>query len=102
MVIPANVAVVGDELRSTTIMPADGYELDNMFYMHNGPGLRNCTLQGFNRNIRRSNDNLTRRPTAGAYVSLDPQLIADFYAWITTKSSYVPQMLQHLEQVVLV
>ena len=90
MVIPANVAVVGDELRSTTIMPADGYELDNMFYMHNGSGLRNCTLQGLSGTLGEPNDNLTRRPTAGAYVSLDPATSpADSYAWITTKSPYV-------------
>jgi len=90
MVIPANVAVVGDELRSTTILPADGYENSDMFYMHNGSGLRNCTLQGLNGTLGPPNDNLTRRPTAGAYVSLDPATGPDAtYAHITTKSPYV-------------
>ena len=90
MVIPADVAVVGDELRSTVVMPADGYELDNMFYMHNGSGLRNMTLQGLSGTLGQPNDNLTRRPTAGAYVSLDPATgPADVYAHITTKSPYV-------------
>ena len=90
IVIPKDVAVVGDELRSTVIMPADGYELDNMFYMHNGSGLRNMTLQGLSGTLGQPNDNLTRRPTAGAYVSLDPATgVADTYAHITTKSPYV-------------
>ena len=90
MVIPQNVAVVGDELRSTVIMPADGYEQDNMFYMHNGSGLRNCTLQGLSGTLGNPNDNLTRRPSAGAYVSLDPATgPGDVYSHITTKSPYV-------------
>ena len=90
IVIPKDVAVVGDELRSTVIMPADGYELDNMFYMHNGSGLRNCTLQGLSGTLGSPNDNLTRRPTAGAYVSLDPATgTGDTYAHISTKSPYV-------------
>ena len=91
MVIPKDVAVVGDELRSTTIMPADGYETSDMFYMHNGSGLRNCTLQGLNGTLGEPNDNLTRRPSAGAYVSLDPTAgdPSQDYAWIETKSPYV-------------
>ena len=90
MVIPRDTAIVGDELRSTVIMPADGYELDDMFYMHNGSGLRNCTLQGLSGTLGAPNDNLTRRPTAGAYASLDPATgVADTYAHITTKSPYV-------------
>ena len=31
MVIPRDTAVVGDELRSTVVMPADGDELKDMF-----------------------------------------------------------------------
>ena len=91
IVIPRDTAVVGDELRSTVIMPADGYELDDMFYMHNGSGLRNCTLQGLTGTLGAPNDNLTRRPTAGAYVSLDSANgdVAATYAHITTKSPYV-------------
>ena len=90
IVIPRDTAIVGDELRSTVILPADGYELDNMFYMHNGSGLRNCTLQGLTGTLGNANDNLTRRPTAGAYCSLDPATgPADIYSHITTKSPYV-------------
>ena len=90
IVIPRDTAIVGDELRSTTILPADGYELDDMFYMHNGSGLRNCTLQGLSGTLGAANDNLTRRPTAGAYASLDPATgPSDIYSHITTKSPYV-------------
>ena len=99
MVIPANVAVVGDELRSTTIMPADGYELDNMFYMHNGSGLRNCTLQGSG-TLGAPNDNLTRRPTQVhmfCQIATKPQI--PMHGLLQRLMS---QMLQHLEQVVLV
>ena len=90
IVIPADVAVVGDELRSTVITPAPGYEQSNMFYMRNGSGLRNCTLQGLNGELGDPNENLTRRPSAGAYVSLDPGVGPDSeYAWIINKSPYV-------------
>lgn len=90
MVIPRDTAVVGDELRSTVIMPADGYEQSDMFRFHNGSGLRNCTLQGLKGTLGAPNANLTRRPSAGAYASLDPATSpADTYAWITTKSPYV-------------
>ena len=88
--IPADTAIVGDELRSTVIQPAAGFEQSNMFYMRNGSGLRNCTLQGLEGELGDPNDNLTRRPTAGAYVSLDPGIGPDSdYTWITSKSPYV-------------
>lgn len=90
IVVPANTAVVGDELRSTVIQPASGYEQSDMFRMHNGSGLRNCTLQGLRGELGTPNENLTRRPTAGAYVSLDPGTGPDAeYAWISSKSPYV-------------
>jgi hypothetical protein len=90
IVVPRDTALVGDELRSTVIMPADGYELDNMFYVHNGSGIRNMTLQGLSGTLGNPNDNLTRRPTAGAYVSLDPATGPSAeYAHIVTKSPYV-------------
>tara|TARA_R110000851_G_scaffold78117_2_gene172322 strand:+ start:6145 stop:11028 length:4884 start_codon:yes stop_codon:yes gene_type:complete len=90
IVVPADTAIVGDELRSTTIFPATGYESSNMFLMHNGSGLRNMTLQGLSGTLGAPNDNLTSRPSAGAYVSLDPATGPDAeYAWITSKSPYV-------------
>ena len=88
--IPAGVALVGDELRSTNIQPAAGYEASNMFYMRNGSGLRNMTLQGLSGTLGSINAAGTRRPTAGAFVGLDPGTgTADSTVWITTKSPYV-------------
>ena len=88
--IPKNTALVGDELRSTTISPATGFETSNMFYVRNGSGIRNMTLQGLNGTLGDLNGYLTRRPTAGAYVSLDPGTGADDESvWIINKSPYV-------------
>ena len=88
--VPRNCAVVGDELRSTVISPAPSYETSNMFYVNNGSGIRNMTLQGLNGVLGAPNQYLTRRPTAGAYVSLDPGTGPDDASvWITTKSCYV-------------
>ena len=47
-----DVALVGDELRSTTVKPA-GYETGyDMFYVNNGTGIRNMTLQGLTGDTR--------------------------------------------------
>lgn len=62
----------------------------DMFYVRNGTGIRNMTLQGLTGTLGSPNTFGTRRPTAGAYVSLDagwgPN---DTSVWITTKSPYV-------------
>lgn len=88
--IPYNCAVVGEELRSTTIAPAQGYELSNMFYVRNGSGLRNMTLTGLSGELGPLNEFLTRRPTAGAFVSLDPGTgPGDTSVWIQTRSPYI-------------
>ena len=88
--IGKNCAVVGEELRSTTIAPALGYEASNMFYVRNGSGIRNMSLVGLEGELGDLNEFLTRRPTAGAYVSLDPGTgPEDDSVWIQTKSCYV-------------
>ena len=88
--IPANVALVGDELRTSTITPAPGYETNNMFLVRNASGIRNMTLQGLNGTLGAANAYGTRRPSAGAYVSLDPGSGPnDTNVWITTRSPYV-------------
>jgi hypothetical protein len=62
----------------------------NMFYMRNGTGLRNCTVQGLTGTLGSANSYGTKRPTAGAYVSLDPGWgTTDENVWITNKSPYV-------------
>lgn len=89
--IPRNTALVGDELRSTTVQPAAGFETSNMFYVNNGSGIRNMTLQGLNGQLSDTVSPFgTRRPTAGAYVSLDPGSGPDDESvWITNKSPYI-------------
>jgi len=88
--IPENTAIVGDELRGTIIQPTTGYTTSNMFYMRNGTGLRNCTLQGLNGTLGTANSYGTQRPTAGAYISLDPGAGADDPSvWIYKRSPYV-------------
>jgi hypothetical protein len=88
--IPATVALVGDELRSTIIQPAAGYEGENMFYVRNGCGIRNMTLQGLSGILGSANQYLTKRPIGGAYVSLDPGTgINDTSVQITSKSPYI-------------
>lgn len=88
--VPVDVALVGDELRSTVVQPASGYETSNMFYVRNGTGIRNMTLKGLSGTLGAPNSYGTRRPTAGAYVSLDPGTgISDVSVQITTKSPYI-------------
>ena len=62
----------------------------DMFYLRNGSGFRNCTVTGLTGSLGTANANGTKRPTAGAYVSLDPGFgTTDEHAWITNKSPYV-------------
>ena len=88
--IPASVAVVGDELRSTVVQPAEGFENEDMFYVRNGSGIRNMTLQGLQGILGSPNAYLTQRPIGGTFVSLDPgDGPDDSTTWITTQSPYV-------------
>ena len=65
-------------------------KLSNMFLMNDGTGLRNCTLMGLEGQLGALNTNLTRRPTAGAYASLDPGYgPTDTTAWVGSKSPYI-------------
>jgi hypothetical protein len=68
----------------------DGSLTSNMYLTRNGCGIRNQTVTGLSGVLTEPNDFGTRRPTAGAYVSLDPGFgPADFKSWVTTKSCYV-------------
>ena len=88
--IPKETTIVGDELRSVTIQPNIGLEANNMFYVSNGGGLRNCTLQGLVGTLGSQNAYGTKRPTSGAFISLDPGTgPGDTNVHITSKSSYV-------------
>ena len=67
-----------------------GSTLKDLFYVRNGTGLRNCTLTGLTGSLGAANAYGTKRPTAGAFVSLDTGFgTADEHAWITNKSPYV-------------
>lgn len=110
--IPSKVALVGSELRTTTIRPAvapdvvlgevqpdgtqepisypDNNNQKNMFYVRNGCGIRNLTLKGLTGILVGPNDYGTSRPTGGAFVSLDPGTGPDDSSvWVTNKSTYV-------------
>jgi hypothetical protein len=89
--IPANVALVGDELRGTSVSPLAGFEQVNMFYVRNGSGIRNMTLSGLSSSLGPLNVYLTRRPVASAaFVSLDPGTgPSDTSVHITTRSPYI-------------
>jgi hypothetical protein len=63
---------------------------EDMFYMRNGTGLRNCTTIGLTGTLGSANVYGTKRPSAGAFVSLDPGWgPAHTDAWIINKSPYV-------------
>ena len=88
--IPPQTTIVGDELRSVTITPATGLENNNMFYVSNGGGVRNLTLQGLVGSLSGLNAYGTRRPSGGSYISLDPGSgPGDTTKHITTRSPYV-------------
>ena len=89
--VPRNCALVGDELRSTVILPAAGYETGHMFFVNNGSGIRNMTLQGLAGDLPDSiNEYGSKRPTGGAFVSLDPGTgEGDTSVHIINKSAYV-------------
>lgn len=67
-----------------------GDAIKNMFYVRNGCGIRNMTLSGLLGTLSAPNQFTTRRPTGGAFVSLDPGTgPEDTSAWIIRKSPYV-------------
>jgi hypothetical protein len=68
----------------------NGSLTEDMFYMRNGTGLRNCTVSGLSGTLGSVNAFGTKRPSAGAFVSLDPGWgPAHTDAWIINKSPYV-------------
>ena len=67
-----------------------GDALSDMFYCQNGTGIRNMTLSGLLGTLTEPNTFTTRRPTGGAYVSLDPGTGPDdTSAWIYRRSPYI-------------
>ena len=63
---------------------------EDMYYLRNGTGIRNQTLQGLTGDLLAENAYGTSRVSAGAYCSLDPGWgPADFRTWIIQRSPYV-------------
>jgi hypothetical protein len=61
----------------------------DMFRVRNATGLRNCTLNGLTGTLTNPNGYGTKRPTAGAYVALDPGFGPnDSNSWVTSRSHY--------------
>ena len=66
-----------------------GSSTSDMFYLRNSTGVRNMTLNGLVGSLTALNAYNTKRPTAGAYSSLDPGFGPnDSNAWISTRSPY--------------
>jgi hypothetical protein len=67
----------------------NGSLTENMFLVRNGSGLRNMTLSGLTGTLTAPNIYGTKRPTAGAYSSLDEGFGPnDTEVWINTRSCY--------------
>jgi hypothetical protein len=63
---------------------------EDMYYLRNGTGIRNQTLQGLTGDLLAPNEFGTSRVSAGAYCSLDPGWGPDdFRTWIVGRSPYV-------------
>jgi len=66
-----------------------GSNKENMFLVANGSGLRNCTLSGLYGTLTNANEFGTKRPTAGAFVALNPGFGPnDSNVWVMTRSHY--------------
>jgi hypothetical protein len=66
-------------------------DIEDVFYMRNATGLRNCTLKGLESRLSPPVAfDLYQLPLGGAYVSLDPGWgPADTRTWIDTRSPYI-------------
>lgn len=63
---------------------------EDMYYLRNGTGVRNQTLEGLTGDLLPVNEFGTSRVSAGAYASLDPGWGPDdFRTWIIRRSPYV-------------
>jgi len=70
-----------------------GSQEEDMYYLRNATGLRLHTVAGLQGDLGARNEFGTRRPTAGAYASLDPGWgPADERVWITARSPYVQNL----------
>ena len=67
-----------------------GSQEEDMFYLRDATGVRNCTLNGLNGDLLPENTYGYSKVSAGAYTSLDPGFgPEDFRTWIITRSPYI-------------
>jgi len=67
-----------------------GSQEEDFYYLRNGTGIRNQTMDGLNGDLLPENEYGTSRVSAGAYCSLDPGWGPDdFRTWIIARSPYV-------------
>ena len=67
-----------------------GYSMSHMFYMRDGTVARNMTVKGLYGGLGTANGYGTKRPTSGAYFSLDPGTgTTDETVWINSRSPYM-------------
>ena len=67
-----------------------GSQEEDFYYLRNGTGLRLQTMEGLQGDLSPVNAYGTRRPTAGAYASLDPGYGPDdTRVWISARSPYI-------------
>ena len=81
-------SIIAARLYKNAVLGSTG---EDMFYLRDATGVRNCTLKGLSGSLNPPNVfDLYRRPTGGAFCSLDPGWgTADNRCWINTRSPYI-------------
>lgn len=97
--IPKYVSLVGDELRMSVIEPTPATSGSDKFYLRDSTTMRNFTFRGATganlpngttAGLTEDNQYGTKRPTGGAWVSLDPGTGPnDEEVWVGERSPYV-------------
>jgi hypothetical protein len=97
--IPKYTSLVGDELRMSIVEPTSTTSGNDKFYMRDSTTIRNFTFRGATGanlpdgttdTFTEPNQYLTRRPTGGPWVSLDPGTGPnDESVWVGERSPYV-------------
>jgi hypothetical protein len=90
LIYPGNYQTLMNGMYYANSARSGGSILENMFLFRDATGLRNMTVSGLTGTLSSANAYGTKRPTAGAYASLDPGWGPDdTRTWITTRSPYV-------------